>query len=162
MDYNIRTILHATDLGAHGPAIFNHAFVLAKQFGAKIHIVHALEPISEYGHAMVETYVPPEMLESVRNQGFEAARKEMHRRLEKFCEDKLHADAHTVVADMRVVEGMPAQVILDEAKRLNADLIVLGTHGLSALGEIFLGSVAHKVIMRSPVPVFLVPIKRDA
>jgi nucleotide-binding universal stress UspA family protein len=38
---------------------------------------------------------------------------------------------------------------------------VLGSHGQSALGEIFMGSVAHKVIMHSKIPVLLIPIKHD-
>ena len=163
MDYTIRTILYATDLGPHGAEVFNHAFSLAKQYDAKIHVVHALEPMSDYAQSLVETFVPPDTLKTLHQEGFEQVHQEMHRRLEKFCEDSLHPEAKTVVADMRVVEGHPAQVILDEAQRIGADLIVLGSHGQTTLGEMFMGSVAHKVLIkdRNPgIPVFLVPIDR--
>jgi nucleotide-binding universal stress UspA family protein len=163
MDYTIQTILYATDLGPHGSEVFNHAFSLAKQYDAKIHIVHALEPMSDYAQSLVETLVPPDTLKALHQQGFEQVNQEMHRRLEKFCQEHLHPEAQSVVADMRVVEGHPAQVILDEAKRINANLIVLGSHGQTALGEMFMGSVAHKVLIKARhpgIPVFLVPIDR--
>ena len=50
--------------------------------------------------------------------------------------------------------------VLSEQKRLAADLIVLGSHGHTALGEMLIGSVAHKVTVKSPVPVLLVPINQ--
>ncbi|MEE4376520.1 MAG: universal stress protein [Candidatus Competibacteraceae bacterium] len=160
MDYTIRNILYATDLGEHGPLIFSHAFSLAKQFNAKINIVHVVEPMSDYARSLVDIYVSADVQENRRKEVQESALKEMHRRLDVFFKDKLHADAHTVLADMRVVEGLPAQVILDEAKRVSADLIVVGSHGRTALGEMFIGSVAHKVTVKSSIPVLLVPIPR--
>jgi nucleotide-binding universal stress UspA family protein len=160
MDYAIRTILYATDLGPHGPMIFGHAFALAKQFGAKIHVVHAVEPMSEFAHSLIEIYVSAEIRDTRRKEVHESALAEMQERLDTFCKDKLHADAHTVVTDMRVLEGLPAQVILDEAERAKADMIVLGSHGRTALGEMFIGSVAHKVTVKSTVPVLVVPIPR--
>jgi len=161
MDYAIKTILYATDLGPHGPEIFNHAFGIAKQSGAKIYVVHVVEPVSDYAHSLLENYVPADRLEALRQEGFDKALQEIHQRLEAFCRDKLHSDATQVVADTRVVEGIPSAVILSEAERINADLIVLGSHGHSALGELVMGSVAHKITMKSKVPVLLVPIKRQ-
>ena len=59
MDYTIRTILYATDLGPHGVEVFNHAFSLAKQYGAKIHVVHALEPMSDYAQSWSKPWYRP-------------------------------------------------------------------------------------------------------
>ena len=159
MEYAIKTILYAADLGPYGPEIFKHAAGLAQQFGAKIHIVHVVEPLTEYAQSLIDTYVPDHVLESLRKEGHEQAMQEMHRRLETFCKEKLHAGAETLIADMRIVEGFAAQSILQEAKRVSANLIVMGAHGRSALGELLMGSVAHKVILKSTLPVLLVPIK---
>jgi len=161
MAYNVSTILYATDLGPHGPEVFSHATAVAQQFGAKIHIVHVLEPMGEYAHSLLINYLPEDKLNALRREGFDEARQEIHRRLEKFCQDELHAGTSGLVANTKVVEGLPYQVILDEAKRINADLIVMGSHGQTALGEMFMGSVAHKLTLKSTVPVLLVPIKRD-
>ena len=46
MDYTIRTILLATDLGPRGHEVLRHAGGLAHHFGARLHIVHTVEPLS--------------------------------------------------------------------------------------------------------------------
>jgi nucleotide-binding universal stress UspA family protein len=50
-------------------------------------------------------------------------------------------------------EGYPAEVIVEEAERLGADLIAMGTHGRSGLGHLLLGSTAERVVPRAPCPV---------
>lgn len=52
--------------------------------------------------------------------------------------------------------GNPAEKIADYARRYDFDLIVMGTRGLSAVQELFLGSVSHKVLQLAPCPVVLV------
>jgi nucleotide-binding universal stress UspA family protein len=161
MAYTVKSILYATDLGPHGPEVFSHATAVAQQFGAKIHIVHVVEPMGEYAHSLLVNYLPEDKLNALRREGFDEARQEISRRLEKFCQEKLYAGTAGLVASAQVLDGLPYQVILDEAKRINADLIVMGSHGQTALGEMFMGSVAHKVTLKSTVPVLLVPIKRE-
>jgi nucleotide-binding universal stress UspA family protein len=48
-------------------------------------------------------------------------------------------------------------VFLEEARAVKADLVVMGAHGHSAIGEIVLGSVARKMIHKTTVPVMLMP-----
>jgi nucleotide-binding universal stress UspA family protein len=55
-----------------------------------------------------------------------------------------------------VREGYPATVIVDEAASRNADLIVIGTHGLSGLKHLLLGSIAERVVQKAPCPVLAV------
>ena len=159
MDYSVSTILFASDLSGHAPEVARHAVGLARQFGAKVHVLHVLEPIGDYANSLITNYLPSDVLETVRQESYAAARKDMQQRLEKLCDD-LDFDA-AILADVKLLEGIPHRVILDEASRINASLIVMGAHGHSALGELLLGSVAHKVVMKSPVPVLLVPIKPD-
>jgi nucleotide-binding universal stress UspA family protein len=160
MDYPIRAILFATDLSGHAPEVARHAIGIAHRFGAKLHVLHALEPLSDYAYSLLDTYLPPETLEALRQQGgLDAARQSMQQRLEQFCREQGAPEG--TVATIKVVEALPAMAILDEAKSIGADLIVMGSHGQSALSEIFMGSVAHKVIMNSKLPVLLVPIKEQ-
>lgn len=65
-----------------------------------------------------------------------------------------------LVRDIRVLAGHPAEVILKQAKKERADVIVMGSHGHTAFGEMLLGSVAHKVTQRSEIPVLLVPARK--
>ena len=55
-----------------------------------------------------------------------------------------------------VREGYPATVIEDEAERADVDLIVIGTHGLSGLKHLLLGSIAERVVQKAPCPVLTV------
>lgn len=55
----------------------------------------------------------------------------------------------------------PATTIVESARRLRVDEIVMGTRGLSALGTLGLGSVAYKVVHLARKPVTLVPSPRD-
>lgn len=54
------------------------------------------------------------------------------------------------------VIGSPAQEIVNVAKRDNAHLIVMGTHGHGTLGRVLLGSVAQKVVAECDRPILLV------
>ena len=53
--------------------------------------------------------------------------------------------------------GRVADTIVQQAKRLRADLIVMGTHGRRGVSRVLLGSDAELVVRHSPVPVLLVP-----
>jgi nucleotide-binding universal stress UspA family protein len=61
----------------------------------------------------------------------------------------------------RVREGNPKAVILDEAEEWSADLIVMGSHGHSALGRFLMGSVSHAVMSHAPCSVEIVRHKTD-
>ncbi|MDH3235437.1 MAG: universal stress protein [Alphaproteobacteria bacterium] len=65
------------------------------------------------------------------------------------------ADAHTTV-----VEGLPAQTIVDEAMRNNARLIVMGSRGQTGLPKLLNGSTSQRVVQLSPIPVTVVKANR--
>lgn len=58
-------------------------------------------------------------------------------------------------AELRVEIGDPATVICDTAAELGAAVIVMGTHGRGAVGQMFLGSVSQHVVRSAPCPVLL-------
>ena len=88
----------------------------------------------------------------------------IHEQLIRFCDDEFAGkpDERDRLPEIKVVEGHCASVILKEATANEADVIVMGTHGHTVLGEIVLGSVAHKVIHKSPIPIMLVPFAMEA
>lgn len=53
----------------------------------------------------------------------------------------------------QILEGAPKHLIVEEAERVGADLIVLGTHGHGPAGRFLLGSVAHSVVLHAPCSV---------
>ncbi len=157
-----KTILYPTDLSAHSPEIFRYAVSLAERYDAKIVIVHAVEPLSPFAKSMVDLYVTKEKSEELHREAVESMLAEIHRRLEKFCDQELCTDPgySKRVAEIKVLEGRPAEVILQEIKRVKPGLVVMGSHGHTAVGEILLGTTAHRVTQRSPVPVLLVRLPK--
>ncbi|MBZ0306650.1 MAG: universal stress protein [Anaerolineae bacterium] len=57
--------------------------------------------------------------------------------------------------------GRPSETIVEVAKKLNVDAIVMSTHGRSGLSLLLLGSVTHKVLNTSACPVFVIPAKKE-
>lgn len=56
-----------------------------------------------------------------------------------------------------IKQGIPAEIIVEEAKNLGVDLIIIGSLGHNTLYNMFIGSVASEVIKRSTVPLLVVP-----
>lgn len=59
-----------------------------------------------------------------------------------------------------MMPGEPWEKILEAASSVQADLIVMGTHGRRGVARLFLGSVAEKIVRHSPVPVLTVGNRR--
>lgn len=64
---------------------------------------------------------------------------------------------HGIHAKYFQIEGAAATVILDEAERWNADLVVMGSRGHGALGQPVLGSAVSQVLARATLPLLVVP-----
>jgi nucleotide-binding universal stress UspA family protein len=59
---------------------------------------------------------------------------------------------------VRVLQGDPSQVILEQAQKLSVDLLILGSHTHGASAETPLGRTATRVLQLARVPVYLVPL----
>ena len=108
----------------------------------------------------IKTRTHPEQLEQMRRSGVEMFRADLEKRIRAFLGKASAAstDASVKLPEVAIAEGGSAPVILEEAAKLGADLIVMGTQGNSLWGDM-LGSVAHKVLHRSKIPVLLVPFR---
>ncbi len=163
MTPEIKTIIYASDLGAHTRPVFRHAILLAQKLDAKIVVVHVMEPLGTTAKAVIETYIPNGNYKQLHDEGFTKTRDLMKARIEKACEEELGVtatDSH-IIEDVEVLEGVPAQVLYKEAQKRGAQLIVLGSHGHSRLGELLIGSTARRLTQISKIPVLLVPTEND-
>lgn len=157
-----RYILHPTDMGTHAGHVLRHVFATTRAHGARLKLLHVIEPISPATLNVVNAMIPSDSprLEELRRQGVHMLQQQLHEQLETFYRQELPEEASASI-DLLIAEGSPAAAILQTAKAQNADLIAMGTHGHSALGDIMLGSVAHKVLHRATIPVLLVPFRGD-
>jgi nucleotide-binding universal stress UspA family protein len=121
-----------------------YAIPLAEKFGAKITLVHVLEP-----NLYPENLLAPVELEEIKTRTIQEG-EEM---LEKLKQEAVHGHVDSaVIATM----GMPYQRIIDLAASTEADLIVLTTHGYTGLKHVFLGSTAERVVRHAPCPVLTI------
>jgi nucleotide-binding universal stress UspA family protein len=166
-----KCIVTAFDGSENSQRAVEAASEMAKDHGAKLHLVHvigsgpippALARLAEVEHITPSprTSVPQNVANvfgnlatAKRSIESPAVAHEIHRALGQRLLKNAAAIAREKGADsieVMLCEGNPAEAILDTAKQVDADLIVLGTRGLSGLKELLLGSVSHKVIQLSP------------
>ena len=158
MAYEIKSVLYASDLSPRSPAVFLHAVGLALKFNAKLHAMTVCLPASGLPYM---DFISEEKYDEIKASGHTKDEELLRKRIQVFAEANPDVDVNSVLTSVRAVEGGDAaKRILDMAKHVLADVIVMGSRGHSSIGEILLGSVAHKVTMKSDVPVILVPIDR--
>lgn len=68
--------------------------------------------------------------------------------------------AKGLVADTLLVNGQAAPNIISQAATLDADYIILGTHGHTAFYDLLVGSTTHAVLQKAPCPVIVVPVTK--
>ena len=156
----IKTILLASDLEGHTQETLALAVSLAKQHKAKLVLMHAMEPISARMEGMVNSYLPPESIDTLRRDSLKALNDSMQHQLDQFYQ--AHQDEENLPEKpiCALVEGVAYETILDTAKEYKADLIVMNSRTHSALGQMIIGSTANKVIHHSQIPVMVVPIHK--
>jgi nucleotide-binding universal stress UspA family protein len=146
MDY--KTILAPTDFSSCSRHAIEHAVALARRYGAEVALLHVYELPTGL---VPTTMVPGEagVLLPLRDHLVAEARRQLLPQV-----DELQRAGVTV--HPQVAEGRAADAILRAADELNADLIVMGTHGRTGLGRMLIGSVTEHVIRHAGCPVYVV------
>ncbi len=156
----IQTILFATDLCVFTPYLLKHVTDLAHRWGAKVVVVHAVEPLGSLGTAVVNTYLPDQFSRDLQEQGLESLLVSIKDRLIEILADEVIGEEQDfgVINDVVVEIGKPEELILSLIQSLSVDLVVMGNHSPDRFGSPTLGSVANKVMIQSKVPIFMVPV----
>lgn len=118
------------------------AVELATTYQARLQVLTVLPG---FGSPMVASYFPKQDLNIILDS--------VYLKLRTLVEPHVPDDLDV---KLRAVEGTPHQVILQEAKRIQADLIVIPSHDPKRMERFFLGSVAAKVVERSHVSVMVI------
>lgn len=139
------TILAPVDFSEHSELALEHAVGLAREVDADLQILHVVEEI---------TY--PDFYYPAPATGEQMATEIRERVSERLQEALGRIEELGVRAGVHVVEDRPAPGIADFAEESGADLVVVGTHGLTGVKRALLGSVAEGVIRRSVPPVLTV------
>ena len=146
----IDKILYPTDFSKASQAALPILLDLAKRYRAEVHVLHAVELHSEF--LVDDGYMIPLLITYPIEQ--EKLAEYAGKRLDEFVQEHL-PDLRESVKKV-VVVGKPFVEIVQYAKEQGIDLIVIGTHGHSALGSVLLGSVAEKVVHKAHCAVLTV------
>lgn len=134
----IKRILVPTDFSEPSLKALDYAIDFTRARNAELLLLHVVEPIRH-------TRMMPDVSEILEHHRAEAVEKiaeleQRTRRRHRKCRSEVHF-------------GVPYSVIGDVAKRWNADLIIIATHGYTGLYHLFLGSVAERVVRIAECPV---------
>ena len=147
----IKKILVAIDGSKQSDKALDFALDLAKNYSAEIVLINVLSP-SLLSHIYISgMYVP-----DVDYSKYLKQIKTAHEKLLLKAHDKAKDFKKTLKVSKKLVEGRPAEKIVEIAKKEMFDLIVVGNKGLGGIKEIFLGSVSYRIADKAQCSVLIV------
>ena len=142
----MKTILTPIDFSRGSQQVVDRAAALARAFKGRVVLLHVTQPpviTSDYGL----------MLENIA-QITAVAKKAAAEQLARVSNE---LENNLVQVEVILLVGTPVTIILEQAKKLAADYIVLGSHGHTAFYDLLIGSTASGVLKNAPCPVIIVP-----
>ncbi len=143
--------------------VLPYVIPLARQFGAPVHLLHAVTSLTE----MMARSAPTGLEGAVPATGVELAEEAYQAEVESgrnylsSVASRVQTEGLTV--QWQVMEGHAADVVTGYARDHDIDLIAMSTHGRSGLGRLVFGSVAEAVVRDCRIPVLLVhPAEKSA
>jgi nucleotide-binding universal stress UspA family protein len=144
----LRRILWPTDFSDASYEALRTANELSVHFSAELILIHAIPPVP-----LMPGYDAPVGINSALYLNeMEATAKDS---LNRLSQERVSGEVNL---RKMVVHGNPADEIVRTADEVNADLIVIATHGLTGWRHFIFGSVAEKVMRMAPCPVLSIQV----
>ncbi len=148
---SIERILVPTDFSAHSDEALRIGLALAGLQGATVNILHT-DPLPTASAISVEPiYLPPALMDRFRASHDQVIGERLR---------ALPGDEHEAPPGVQITRDLrhdnAVDGILSYAREIDANLIVMGSHGLTGAARVVLGSVAEKVSRHAPCPVLVV------
>jgi len=159
MEVRMKNILVARDLGKDSARVIRYALELGVKFHAQIHVLHVMPTVDASVMNMVALAMGADKLEKYNKDNEAELAAQTSQQLHKIIEEEKELMEEDVAHPVKVEvhHGDPVPVILTIADKLDADMIVIGSHSKGRLEYAFLGSVAEKILRKSHRPVMIVP-----
>jgi nucleotide-binding universal stress UspA family protein len=138
-EFKIKRIALPTDFSETAGVALEYAIDLTKKFNAELALIHVLE---EGAYAGI--FAPSDKTEYVLREQAQLKLQEEAHRLEK---------DHGISVSQQVLSGRIYDQIIEGARNAEADMIIMGTHGVAGWAEFFVGSNAFRVVTQSACPV---------
>jgi len=141
----IRRILFPTDFSEYADHAWSYALTFAQEFDAEVHLLHVVAPPPRLAEAYAVNFDPEKMIKALAGE----ANTSMDRMVEA-------AKSRGLIFHREVRVGVDFREIIDYVAKHDIDLVVMATHGRTGLAHALLGSVAEKVVRKSPCPVLTI------
>lgn len=144
-----KTLLFATDFSEGASQAVQHARHLAQMTGARLHLLHVITELADKRRRRI----PADVIDVFIREVTRHAEEDM-----QTFKTTHFADAETLgfTVTEQVLVGTGYEDLLQEAQAIDADLIILGTHGRTGLEKMLVGSTAERVVRHSSIPVLTV------
>lgn len=144
----MKNILVAIDFNKNETLLIDKAFELAESFDSKLWLMHIAAPDPDFvGYEVGPQYI--------RDSRATKLRKE-HKQLQKYS---TMLKKKGVDSEGLLLQGATIEMIIEESKKLDADLIIAGQHDHGFFYNAFVGSVSAQIIKKSKIPVLIVPLE---
>jgi nucleotide-binding universal stress UspA family protein len=140
-----QSILCPVDFSPHSRTALQHAAIVARRSGGRLTALFVSDPLL-VAAAAAASYDETALKRTSENELREFVRRALGAQ---------RLDSGEVAC--QVVKGDPADEIANAVRRLPADLVVMGTQGLSGAGKLFFGSTTERVLRQATVPILTVP-----
>ena len=142
----MKNIIVAIDFMKSTPCVLDAAIGVAKAFSAHLYLIHVAAPDPDF-----DDYERSPQYE--RNFIAEQYHKE-HRELGGLAAE---ARQQGIAATALLVQGSAVEKLIQERERLQADLMVVGSHGRSAMLQLMVGSTSEGLIRKARCPIMIIP-----
>ena len=145
----MKTIVVCIDFSNGTECVLKAASKLAKALQEHVYLVHVIDDTPLYTmYGMYPEEIPA--MAEYRELASVRARQKME-------DAKARLEGMGVAVVSEILDGQPQAAIMDFAIKVATDMVVVGTHGHSAIGSVLMGSVASGLVRQAKVPVLVVP-----
>lgn len=141
-----KNLLFATDFSEGSANAVEQASSLAQITGARLHLFHVITELADKRRR----FIPADVIDTFINEINRHAQEDM----QAFKAAHFAAPAFEVTTEVSVGTGY--EDILEEADKINADMIIVGTHGRTGIEKVLVGSTAERVVRNAKIPVLTV------
>jgi nucleotide-binding universal stress UspA family protein len=143
----MKNILVTIDFNKNEELLIDKAFQLAESFDSKLWLMHIAAPDPDFvGYEVGPQYIRDSRASDLRKE---------HKLLQEYA---TALKKKGVESEGLLVQGATIEMIIEESKKLNVDLIIAGNHEHGFFYNAFVGRMSVKVIKKSKIPVLIVPL----
>lgn len=144
---NIKHVVTPIDFSDNSKLIADSAAFMAGKFGASLNLIFVVQNFEDYSGF----FVPQMHMPNLEDELLTGAETRMASFVDEYRDDYVQLGVSDIVA--KVLMGDVGEQIVEYATEIEADMIVMGTHGYKGLEKIMFGSVADKVVRAADCPV---------